>query len=330
MFCLISTFGLILYRIGYKIMPASMINFPIANIVDALLSYTQHLFANTDLTPADYRWSSDDRMSKIRICAPFVIDNEKPMSAPFIVIERGGFEFEDRVIDNLKSANENTFQDPNYVTICNGYVNVTVGAGVAQEASSIANFLALMYQADRHGIIKVVNFLRNLKHTTVGPEIPVIKDTEVRRWEVTVTIFVSLQMGWISTLSEPVPWTKFAMYGIKAVDTEPLSSSGVINAGSDLLYDGTKNFGLTTSDDPQFLEQELTKKWYYIRFNNLTSGEPSQLYPVAEIVDEHTLRLLSHDVNNAETAWSAPESQTDVEYELYWNNVHLYVEVPKV
>ena len=312
-------------------MPASMLNFPIANIVDALLSYTQHLFSNIELTPAEYRWSSDDRASRIRICAPFVIDNEKPMSAPFIVIERGGFEFEDRMIDNLKSANANTFLDPNYVTICNGMVNVTVGSGVASEASSIANFLALMYQADRHGIIKVVDFLRNLKHTSVGPEIPVIKDTEVRRWEVTITLFVSLQMGWISTLKEIGPvWNKFAMYGIKNVDTTPLSVSGIISEGSDLLTDSTKNFGLLTTDDPQLLEQELAKGWYYIKFNNIGNDVPEQIYPVVEIVDERTLRLLTHDVDNNSIPWSAPASLTDVEYELYWNNIHLYVEVPKV
>ena len=312
-------------------MPASMLNFPLANIVDALLSYTQHLFSNIELTPADYRWSADDRASKIRICAPFVIDNEKPMSAPFIVIERGGFEFEDRVMDNLKSADANTFLDPNYVTICNGMVNVTVGSGVASEASSIANFIALMYQADRHGIIKVVNFLRNLKHTSVGPEIAVIKDTEVRRWEVTVTLFISLQMGWISTLKDIGPvWNKFAMYGTETVDQSPLSSSGIISEGSDLLTDSTKHFGLLNTDDPQLLEQELAKGWYYIRFKNIGNEEPDQIYPVAEIVDERTLRLLTHDANNAPVAWSAPASLTNVEYDLYWNNIHLYVEVPKV
>ena len=249
-------------------MPASMIGFPFANVVNSLLSYTQHLFSNPDITPADYRWSSDDRASRIRICAPFVIDNEKPMSAPFIVLERSGFEFEDRVIDNLKSADANTFAEPNYTSICNGTVSVTVGSGVAAEASSIANFLAIMFQADRHAIIKNVNFLRNLKHLGVGPEIPVIKDTQVRRWEVTLTLFVSMQMGWIGHTREVELWNKASIREGNIQGSSPLSTHGIISEGSDLLVDSTKDFGFLVTNDPQILEKELNNKWYYIRFAN--------------------------------------------------------------
>jgi hypothetical protein len=306
-------------------MPAPLINFPIANIVDALLSYTQHLFSKPEITPAEYRWSADDRASKIRICAPFVIDNEKPMSAPFIVIERGGFEIDDRIMDDLKSADANTFDNANKTTIWNGFVNVVVGSGVASEASSIANFVAIMFRADRHGIVQTVNFIRNIRTVDVGPEIPVVKDVEVKRWEVTVRLFVSLQMGWIDHILEPVIWEKAAIYAHEPPNPDPLSNKGIVSVGSDLLVDSTKHFGPFTTDDPQLLSQELQKGWYYIRFKNLDTED---IYPVAEIVDEHTLRLFYHDANNQTIPWSSPVSKTDVEYQLLWNNIHLHVEIP--
>jgi hypothetical protein len=294
-------------------------------VVDGILSYLQFIFKNVDITPSEYRWSDNDRQSKIRICAPFVIDNAKPMSAPFIVVERGGFQFDNRIIDNLKSADANDFSNPNFVAIANGTVNIICGSKESAEASSLANYVSIMFQADRHGIIDNLKFLRNLYHLDVSPEIPVVKDSEVRRWEVTVRLFVSLQMGWLKSLREPQLWSSATFYATdKTSAADPLSVHGVVTAGDDIIVDATKNFGTDVSNDPQLLQQELDKGWYYIRFKD----EDNELYQVKEIVDNHTLKLLTHDINNDPIPWSAPESKTDVEYNLLWNNVHIKMEIP--
>ena len=306
-------------------MPVPLLNFPLHSIVDGIISYLQFVFSNDEIVPPSYRWDDDDRASKIRISAPFVIDNEKPMSGPFIVVERGSFIFQNRVIDNLKSATPNTMETKEKVDIMDGSLNVICGANVAAEASNIANFLAINFQADRHGIIGNIPFIRNFNIHDVGPEIPVFKDNEVKRWEVTLTIQVSIQFGWINLLRSPEPWNKVALYGTRD-ETETFSNTGILVQGVDTLTDVNKQFGVNTGDDPQLLAKELAEGYYYIQLPN--SDYPDQLYPVAEIVDQNTLRLLTHDTDNNPIPYSAPESETDVEYELWWNCIHLRGEIP--
>lgn len=303
-------------------MPAPLINFPLSAIVDGIISYLQWVFNNNEITPAEYRWSSDDRATRIRISGAFVIDNEKPMSAPFVVVERGTFVFANNIIDNVKSADANTFENMQKVDIMDGYINIICGSGVAAEASSIANFLAIMFQADRHGIKKKLQFVRNLNYIDVSPEIPVFKDTEVRRWEVTLRLSVSMQMGWISVLREPVLFNSAGFFAVDA-DIPAESESGIVSEGSDLLTDPTKNFGFLATNNPQLIESELEKGWYYVRFVG-----NSELYPISEIIHPTKLRLLTHDANNDPVPYSAPESLTDVEYDLFWNSIHLRGDVP--
>lgn len=303
-------------------MPVPLINFPLQSIVDGLISYLQFTFAKVDKVPPAYRWDPKDRASKIRISAPFVIDNEKPMSAPFIVVERGPFKFQNIAIDNLKSAQPNTFEGKRKDDIMDGSVNVICGASVASEASNLANFLAINFQADRHGIAGNMPFVRNLRYDTVGPEIPVVKDTEVRRWEVTLSLFVSMQIGWINILREPVQWNKVNLYGVNT-GGEMHSDKGIVSEGNDILTDATQNFGILPTSDPQLLEKELAEGYYYIQFTG-----NSQIYPIAEIVDDNNLRLLSHDTDHSPVPYSAPESLTDVEYQLWWNCVHIRGEIP--
>lgn len=305
-------------------MTVPLINFPIAAVVDVILSYLQFVFGNDEITPSEYLWTDDDRTSKIRISGPFVIDNEKPMSAPFVVVERGSFQFENKAIDNLKSSTANTFEEKTYVDWANGIVNIICGSGVASEASSLANFLAIMFQANRHGIIKNSHFIRNLNYIGIGPEIPVVKDTEVRRWEVTLTLSVSLQMGWMHVLREPTLWESAAIYSTKS-PSEVYSSSGVVTQGSDTLVDATKSFGFLETDDPQLIQSEFNKGWYYIRFKD---NAYDQLYTIVEIVDNNTLRLQTHDTDNNPVAWSSSESASDVEYDLLWNHLNIHMELP--
>lgn len=304
------------------IITVPLINFPLSAVVDGIISYIQFLFGNPDITPAEYRWSSDDRQSRIRISGVFVLDNQKPMSAPFIVVERGAFNFANRTLDNLKNGTENAMETTEHVDWCDGSINIICGSGVAGEASSIANYIALSMQSDRHGIMSTLRFVRNMYYIDVSPEIPVVKDTEIRRWEVTLRIFVSLQMGWVKTIIDPL--TKWEKAAIKTISDFDSSETGIVVEGSDLLVDVNKNFGTTVGSDPQLLAQELSRKWYYIKFS-----DNDELFPVSEIVDSHTLRLLHHDEDNNPIPWSCPESESDVSYSLLWNSVHIYMELPK-
>ena len=302
--------------------PALTTGYPLALLVDGLLSYLHFAFGNPDMIPPDYRWSSDDRASKIRISAPFVIDNEKPMSAPFIVVERGGFTFANRVIDNLRSGQAPGNENTERVDWMDGNVNITIGSGVASEATCLANIVALMLQADRHGICSTLKFVRNLKYVGIGPEIPVVKYAEVHRWEVTIQLEASLQFGWVSKQMSLTKWNKTDIIN---VHEEMFSEHGESTEDSDLLVDNTKDFGILVTNDPQLLPAELSKKYYYIRFSD---NEHDQVYPITEIVDNHTLRLVSHDANDAEVPWVAPETSSGLEYDLLWNRVHLHVKIP--
>lgn len=302
--------------------PAIAKNFPLSLIVDGLISYLQWAFNNPDIIPPEYRWESDERASHIRICAPFVIDNQKPMSAPFIVVERGAFEFANRTIDNLRSKSVPDGENTEKVDWADGAINITFGSGVASEASCLANIVAILMQSDRHGIMSTLRFVRNLKYSTVGPEVPVVKYAEVHRWEVTLQLIVSLQFGWIHTQKEIEPWNKADIINTNA---GTFSEHGATTEGSDIFVDSTKDFGTSIDNDPQLLPSELSRKYYYIRFSDNANN---QLYTIKEIVDNHSLRLVTHDVNDVEVPWVAEESATDLDYTLLWNHVHVHVKIP--
>lgn len=306
-------------------MSTTLINFPLSSLVDGVLSYLKWIFGNPEITPSEYRYNDDDRASRIRISAPFAIDNEKPMSAPFIVVERGSFQFANRTIDHLRSGNANDFSDSKFVDWADGSLNIICGSRSAGEASSLANFIAIMMQADRHGIASALENVRNFYMLGVSPEVPVFKDTEVRRWEVTLQAFASIQFGWLKKDINPEPLNKAAIYNTKNPE-ESFSNTGVITADSDILFDENQDFGPLITNDPQLLQQEFDRGWYYIRFEY--EGKNDQLYTIAEIVDNHTLKLTTHDENGVTVPWSAPESMENVEYKLLWNNLHIHVEVP--
>jgi len=298
-------------------------NFPASAVIDVLLSYLQWVFGNEDLTPDDYRWVSDERESKIRISGPFVIDNEKPMSIPFVVVERGGFTFENRTIDNVKSGGSNTFENMERVDWMDGIINVICGSGVAGEASSLANFLGIMFQADRKGISDNANFIRKLNYVDLNPEVPVVKDSEVRRWEVTLRLHVSMQIGWIERERSPVLWNSAEFYTLND-PPEVFSDKGEVSSGSPILTDNTKNFGFEPSNDPQLSEKEFNERQYYIRFKDNTY---KQLYTIIGLTGT-TLELQTHDENGDPVPWVAPESMENVEYDLLWNKMHIHMKLP--
>lgn len=303
---------------------AEFTNFPLALIVDGILSYLQWAFGNPEIVPPEFRWDENDRSSRIRISAPFVIDNEKPMSAPYIVVERTGFTFANRAIDNQRSRSFPTGETDERVDWMDGGINITFGSGVASEASCLANIVALLLQSNRHGIASTLRFVRSLKYVSIGPEIPVVKYAEVHRWEVTLQLFVSIQFGWIVNQKDLEPWNSADIINTRQ-PSEMFSETGETTQGSDLLVDTSQDFGVLTTNDPQLLPAELSKKWYYIRFSD---NENDQLYPIVEIVDNHTLRLVTHDANDSEVPWSASETATNLSYDLLWNHVHVHVKIP--
>jgi len=302
--------------------PPITTGFPLPTIVDGVLSYLQFLFGNPDIIPAEYRWDEDDRVSKIRISAPFVIDNEKPMSAPYIVVERMAFTFANRTLDNLKSKDSIISNSTEKVDWWDGGVNITFGSGVATEASNLANIVAILIQSNRHGIASTLQFVRSINYVGVGPEVPIVKYAEVHRWETTLQLQTSLQLGWIMHQRE---LTEFAKADIINENEQVYSASGETTQGSDLFVDQTQDFGILSTNDPQLLPAELMKGWYYIR---LADNAYDQLYTVKEIVDNHTLRLATHDTNDNEVPWSAEDTASDVAYDLLWNHVHIHVKIP--
>lgn len=302
--------------------PPSFEGFPLPTIVNGILSYLQFVFGNADITPSEYRWDSDDRASKIRICAPFVIDNEKPMSAPYIVVERGTFTFANRTIDNLRSQQPIHAKQTEKVDWMDGGINITVGSGVATEASNIANIIAILIQSNRHGICSTLKFVRSLQYVGVGPEIPIVKYDKVHRWETTLQLQASLQFGWIMHQTNLEEFNKVDIINEKEM---VYSDSGETTQGSDLFVDNTKDFGILSSNDPQLLVSELSKGWYYVR---LSDNANNQLYTVKEIVDNHTLRLTTHNESDQEVPWQAPETASGVEYDMLWNHVHVHMKIP--
>ena len=88
-------------------MATDMLNFPIALVVDGILSFIQNRFSKPEIVPATYRWNPDEKCSKIRISGTYAIDNQKPGSIPSITVRRSGFQFASRTIDNLAGADAN-------------------------------------------------------------------------------------------------------------------------------------------------------------------------------------------------------------------------------
>jgi len=300
----------------------STAGFPLPTISEGILSYLQFAFGNPEIIPPQYRWDEDDRASRIRICAPFVIDNEKPMSAPYIVVERTAFTFANSILDNLKSKDPITGVETQRVDWMNGGVNITFGSGAATEASNLANIVAILLQSNRHEICATLRFVRSLQYVGIGPEIPIVKYAEVHRWETTLQLAVSLQFGWIVRQME---LTEFNYADIINIGDPQASETGETTLGSDLFVDNAKDFGTLVTNDPQLLSAELSKGWYYVR---LDDNENQQLYVVKEIVDNHTLKLATHDEDNVEVPWSATATASDVGYKLLWNTVHIHAQIP--
>lgn len=304
-------------------MSATLINFPLALVVDGILSFIQSRFKNPAIVPSEYRWHTSDKCSKIRISGQYPIDNAKPGSVPSITVRRSGLQFANRAIDNASRAEPNTFENAVYQDWMDGTIDIMC-EGEGSEASTLANFLAIEFQANRHDIVNVLQFIRHISYLDVGPEIIVDKNVEPRRYQVLLRLKVSVYLGWIKRSEDTIPFNKLAIRDIDS-DCTWESDGGSLTIGESYIDDDSADFGLLLTNNPQLLEAELTKKWYYVMI-----GDSNRLYQVEEILTNHRLRLSDKDATDSIIPFNPIETKSGVSYKVLWNSVHIYIELPKV
>lgn len=296
-------------------------NCPLNICIDGIISYLQYIFKTPGSTPEEYRWSANERATKIFITGPFTVSRNKVGALPTVTVMRGDFNFENRAINNLKESKPNTFEDPEYLDIMRGPISIVCEAGTGAEATGLANFIALELQSNRHEIKRQLNFMHRLLRVGISRETPTKEEAEITRWQCSVSLDVSLYSGWISRETGLDAWRKASIFnGVSNWS----SIYGEYVQGSDLFIDNSANFGILNDNLPQMLEGELGKKWYFLNLN----GDPKQ-YIVEEIVDSKTLRLSQFDENKNKIPFNPDSSQSGVDYKLLWNNVHISINIEK-
>jgi len=303
-------------------MPTNMLKFPAVYVVDGIISFFQYIFGLPGLTDVNYRWNSDERKSKIWISAPYTVDREKIGSAPSITISRGSFNFQNRVIDNLAKANANTKEQPVFRDLMSGNISIICESRSAAEASGIANFCAIQIQSERHKIMSQLKFIQDLKYVDIGTEIPIKEAAEIKRFQCVVTLSCNLYIGWIKDTINNDKFNKANIYTIDKQDTYT-SPKGEIVQGSPNLIDTRADFGTLDTNNPQLIESEYNKKWYYVLFT-----ETNKKYTIEEIVNNKTLRLSQVDENGNTIAFNPDATVSGITYRIVWNSIHINMELP--
>ena len=308
-------------------MPAPQRGYPIANVVSFLLGYLQELiFSNPNMVNANWAYDrNNERGSRIRISGPFVIDNQKPYSQPFIVIERGEFSFKNRTINDTKRADANTTENEERVLIPDGVVLITCGSAAAAEASSLANFIAIVINAGRESIYKGSRFIRFIRCITIGPEVPVSKGHKIQRYEVTVAFQVGLQFGFTYSPQDPQKFNKFSLSAVKK-PYEYISLTGSVTLGSPIFSDFKTRFG----EDILFYPQELANNWYKVFIKSKPELElviDSINYEPAEPWG-NSLNIKIRQEDGTYLPWDPDFSLNDISYSIWWNNIHLFFNYP--
>lgn len=295
-------------------------NFPLVELSDGIISFLQYIFSKPDVTPAEFRWNQDDRATKIFISGPFTISRQNVGQMPTITVSRGPFTYENRVIDNHVASNPNVMTDPQYMDILSGPITLICEAGTGPEATGLASFCALEMQAHRKDLAAKMEFMHRTTWVGITPEVPVKEEAEIVRWQCSVTFNVSVYTGWVRRKIGGTPFNKAAIYEGK---NQWQSAYGSITSGSPLLVDNSADFGFLTANNPQLLESEYLKKWYFINLEDV-----NKKYTVEELVDSKTLRLSQVDEDGNTIPFNPSESRT-VSYKLMWNSIHVYSELPK-
>lgn len=309
-------------------MAAPQMGYPIGNVTNFILGYLKNIiFNNPDMVNANWEYiPGNDRASKIRISGPFVIDDQKPYSQPFIVVERGEFSFKNRVVNDIKKADPNTTENEERVLIPDGVVMITCGSASSLEASSLANFVLIALNAGREkSVYAGSKFIRFLRCVTVGPEVPVSKGNKIHRYEVTVAFQVGLQFGIATLPDDPQKFNKFSLSAVKK-PYEYNGSHGEIVNGSPIFTDNKTKFG----EDVLFYQQELDDNWYkvFVRSRpelelviDSINYEPAQTWG-------YSLNIKIRQEDGTYLPWNPDFDMSDVEYSIWWNNVHLFFNYP--
>lgn len=305
-------------------MPSVITNFPLVALSDGIISFLQYQFGNAQVTPGEYRWNSNERASKIFISAPYTITRDKVEAQPTITIGRANFAFQNRVIDNLKSADAITQENPVHMDLVQGPLIVTIEAQTGSEATGLASFVALLIQSNRKMLAGQLKFIQSMRWTGISNETPVEEAAEIQRWQCTLTYQVIVYMGWLKRTIGPVD--RFNKANIYHAEDPPVWDSiyGEVTAGSPNLVDQSANFGFLTTNEPQILESEFNHRWYYVNF-----GDDPKKYTVEQIVNNKTLKLSVVDANGDTVDFNPTQSEKGKAYKLLWNSVHINVEIPK-
>ena len=303
-------------------------HYPIAGVVGFLCGFLQEIiFSNPDIAPTVWRYekSSTGRTSKIRISAPFVIDNAKALSQPYVIVERGEFSFNNRVINDSRTAEANTTDEEERVLLPTGVVLMTCGSRSAQEASSLANFITLVINAGKNSIYTGSQFIRLIRTLTIGPEVPVWKGHEVQRYETTIAFEVGLHFAFRLTTIEAEKMNKFSVEGVR-LPYELNGTKGEFTQGSGVFTDTTVKFG----EDVLFEPGALSEKMYQVGFPggnprvyiDSINYEPGESYG-------YSLNLVTVDeTGKVFTPYAAPADAENLEYVIKWNEFKLFFNYP--
>ena len=301
-------------------MPAILNKCPLTAFSDGITSFIQYVFKTPEITPAEYRWSQDEKQTKMFISGPFTVTREKVGSLPTITVIRGPFNYENRTINNFKEANPNVFDEDKYIELLSGPLSIICEAGTGDEATSLAYFLQMELQANRLLMKKQMTFLHRLLWSGISQEQPVKEEAEIVRWQVTISLQATIYVGWLNKISG---LDRFNKISVKNADSQWTSTYGETTSGSDLFVDNSADFGIVSTNSPQLLQAELLKKWYYISFDG------SKMYKVEEIINSKTLKLSDVDADGNSIPYNPTDTANNLNYQLYWNTIHLAIELPR-
>ena len=305
-------------------MPAIITNFPLVAISDGIISFLQYIFGNAEITPSDFRWNADDRQTKIFIGGPYTITRDKVGAMPSITVARGNFSYHNRFIDNLESADAITQENPKYRDLMQGSLSIICEANVGSEATGLASFISIELQANRHPIAGALKFVHKMKWLGISAENPIEEQAEVTRWQCIISFDVMLYQAYFKREMTPQPFNKLNIYAVDAL--EPWNSIyGETTIGSPNLVDNSADFGFLSANDPQFLESEFDKRWYYVTFSDT---EPKK-YTVEQIINNKTLKLSYVNSAGDTVDFNPGETEKNIPYTILWNSVHLNIELPK-
>lgn len=306
-------------------MPAILSNAPIATVVDSIVVYLQQTFSDPKKVPKEYLWDDNPSRSSISISSSFPENDDTPERVPSITVDRSALSFPRIAVNDEKSVSANTFETEEKVVTCDGGLNVTITCGSASEASSMANFLAIMFISDAPAIKTVVSFIRRFRPVGVSAEMPVKRSAEVERWQVVLSIEVGIQIGWFRDYEEaPEKWKRMELVAVSKVHAFE-SAYGSVFAGSSSLKDFEAKFGFENDSNPKLIESELNGGWYHVIFE----GSP-QRYKVVSLKSENEIQLQAVDSDNNPVPFNPLVNGINKKYKIVWNDIHLAVNIPTV